>query len=98
MTILQTSDSALFLSFSLPFDLILSENKDDVNTRRSNVTKLNLIIQPIKISTFEVSKIIDLRDAWARPHTTAPGLRLKLEVANLCSTSQELISKPTTPK
>ena len=36
------TDSALFLSFSLPFDLILPENKDYVNTQRSNVTKLNL--------------------------------------------------------
>ena len=87
LTILQNSSSALFLRFSLPFDLILPENKDYVNTRRSNVTKVVEIIQTIKISTFPSSKIIDLRDARGRPHTTAPVLLLELEVVHLCSTS-----------
>ena len=87
MTILQRTTSTLFLNFGLPFDLILSESEDYVNTRRSNVTKLNVIIQTIKISQFSLSKITDLRGARGRPHATAPVLLLELEVVNFCSTS-----------
>ena len=90
MIILQNSGAALFSSFSLPFNLILPENADYVNTRRSNVAKLNLIIQTFKISQSPMPKITDLRDARGRPHTTAPVLLLELEVINLCSTSHLL--------